>query len=75
LLYPAELQALITTYLLYFTIPGLRSQVRKGDYYSQQVINSQLILAWWKDALVKILKSKFNLLISTGKGKSGMKLE
>jgi hypothetical protein len=47
----------------------------EGDYYSQQVINSQLILAWRKDALVKMLKSKFNLFISTGKGKSGMKLE
>jgi hypothetical protein len=46
LLYPAELQARTLRYFDNITIPGLRSQVRKGDYYSQRVINPQLILAW-----------------------------
>jgi len=47
-----------------FTITVLRCQVMEGDYYSQQVINSQLILAWRKDVSLKKIKQAANLFIA-----------
>ena len=52
-----------------FTITVLRCQAMEGDYYSQQVINSQPILAWRKGALANMIKQAANSFIS---GKSYM---
>jgi hypothetical protein len=52
-----------------FTITVLRCQVMEGDYYSQQVVNSQPILAGSKGAFAKKIKQAANplfLIIQTG---------
>ena len=46
-----------------FTITVLRCQIMEGEYYSQQVINSQPILAWSKGAPAKKIKQAANPFI------------